>query len=84
MTSNSTDIQYAPYTTSNSITIGTSNIATSTICISTSSLPNSVICGYSEPYEKREYKCVYCETVHDHRTGKCENCGAPLGEAIEI
>lgn len=91
MTSNST-ISYSPYTTSSyspyitgsNVTIGTSNIATSTICISTSSLPNSVICGWSEPHEKPKYKCAYCDTVHEDNTGICDRCGAPLGTAVRL
>lgn len=34
--------------------------------------------------DKPKYKCQYCDTLHDHITGVCDRCGAPLGEALEV
>lgn len=61
--------------------------ATSTgMNIASSIIPYSVITTGAidiKPY-KPEYKCPYCDTLHDHRTGVCDRCGAPLGEALEV
>ena len=71
------------------MTTNTTITATSTgwvtYTIPTITTTTYTINGCYEPVStKREYKCAYCDTVYDHRTGKCENCGAPLGEAVEI
>lgn len=86
MTSNSTDMQSAPYTTK-TVTVSANSVDCLTYTIPTTNTAISIVGTISNPFadnREREYKCPYCDTVHDHRTGKCENCGAPLGEAVEI
>lgn len=51
--------------------------------ITISSTRFTVSTGTLHHYEPK-YKCQYCDTVHDHRTGVCDRCGAPLGEAVEV
>lgn len=34
--------------------------------------------------DKKAYRCAYCGTLHNHNTGTCDMCGAPMGEAVEV
>ena len=34
----------------------------------------------SLPSNEPSCKCAYCDTLHDHETGVCDRCGAPLGD----
>ena len=67
---------------SSSITMPSSGTKVTSSIIPTGSILGTLTYEPAKPAKpKTIYKCAYCGTFHDHRTGICDRCGASLGEA---
>ena len=52
----------------------------------TSTIPyaTSIVGTLSFNVGKKIYKCAYCGTLHENKTGTCDKCGASMSEAEEV